>query len=104
MYAVINPESLARAVRDMNRLHQEITSLGVEAANGVASPEDAPRIEQCALMHKELADQLAAYSRAVIRNAIAAEKAKALAQAEAAKKDSEKSVEDTAETESKDNA
>lgn len=70
MYAVINPESLARAVRDMNRLHQEITALGVEAANGVASPEDAPRIEQCALRYKEFADQLAAYSRAVVKNAM----------------------------------
>ena len=97
MYAVINPESLARAVRDMNRLHQEITSLGVESANGVAAPEDAPRIEQCTLMYKELADQLAAYSRAVIRNALAAERAKVLAESE--KKSAEKSNEKTTEKE-----
>lgn len=77
-YAVIDPASVGRAARDMTRLSKEIVELTIEAANGLAAPEDGARIEQAALQFKDLADRSAVYVKAVLKQA--ADKAKAEAE------------------------
>lgn len=77
-YAVIDPASVGRAARDMTRLSKEIVELTIEAANGLAAPEDGVRIEQASLQFKDLADRCSAYVKAVLKQA--ADKAKAEAE------------------------
>lgn len=77
-YAVIDPASVDRAARDMTRLSKEIVELTIEAANGLAAPEDGVRIEHAALQFKDLADRSAVYVKAVLKQA--EEKAKATAE------------------------
>ena len=77
-YAVINPESVGRAARDMSRLSKEIIELSQEAANGLAAPHDGIRIEEAAIEFKDLADRCSAYVKAVLKQA--ADKAKAEAE------------------------
>lgn len=91
-YAVINPESVVRAARDMSRLSKEIIELSLEAANGLAAPHDGIRIEEAAIEFKDLADRCSAYVKAVLKQA--ADKAKV--EAEKAKAEADKSVKPTA--------
>lgn len=91
-YAIIDPASVGRAARDMTRLSKEIVELTIEAANGLAAPEDGARIEQAALQFKDLADRSAVYVKAVLKQA--EEKAKAAAEKEAAEKAKKQSEEE----------
>ncbi len=94
MLSIVNGQTAARAWRDLNRQAQEIIALTQEAAQGMITEDDSPKLRVLAKEFRDRVLQFADYEDALLKQAAeerekkeaeAKSKAEAETKAEAAK-------------------
>ena len=69
MLSIVNGQTAARAWRDLNRQAQEILALTQEAAQGMITEDDSPKLRVLAKEFRDRVLQFADYEDALLKQA-----------------------------------